>query len=70
MLMFIGHRINPEIRPTVIKLSTKYYKETELDLCKVTGVAQYVYGCMETHQLILAAKSLCSVTVVYPFDIR
>jgi len=58
MLMFIGQRTFPEIRPAVIKLSTKYNKATELDLCKATRVAQYVYGCKETHQLILAPKSL------------
>jgi hypothetical protein len=68
LLMFIGQRTNPEIRPAVIKLSTKYNKATELDLCKATRVAQYVYGCKETHQLILAPKSLkmvCSADASY-----
>jgi hypothetical protein len=68
MLMFIGQRTYPEIRPTVIKLSTKYNKATELDLCKATRVAQYVYGCKDTHQLILAPKSLkmiCSADASY-----
>ena len=68
MLMFIGQRTYPEIRPAVIKLSTKYNKATELDLCKATRVAQYVYGCKETHQLILAPKSLkmvCSADASY-----
>ncbi len=78
--MSIGRRIIPEIRPTVIKLSTRYYKAKELDLCKEMRVAQY----KETHQLIYAAKSLrmvCSavasstkhvdekVTVIDPFDV-
>jgi hypothetical protein len=52
LLMFIGQRTNPEIRPAVIKLSTKYNKATEL----------------ETHQLILAPKSLkmvCSADASY-----
>jgi hypothetical protein len=58
MLMFIGQRTYPEIRPADIKLSTKYNKATELGLCKASRVAQYDYGWKETHQLILAPKSL------------
>jgi hypothetical protein len=66
--MFIGQRTYPKIRPDVIILSTKYNKATELDLYKATRVAQYVYGCKETHQLILAPKSLklvCSADPSY-----
>jgi hypothetical protein len=56
--MYGAHRAYPEICPTVIKNSTKYNKATEDDLKKVIRVAQYVYGCKDTHKLILAPKSM------------
>jgi hypothetical protein len=58
LLMFGAHRAYPEIRPAGIKNSTKYNKATEDDLKKVIRVAQYVYGCKDTHKLILAPKSM------------
>jgi hypothetical protein len=45
-------------RPAVIKNSTKYNEATQDDLKKAIRVAQYVYGCKDTHKLILAPKSM------------
>ena len=41
-----------------IKLSTKYNKATELDLEKAQRVAEYNYGCKDTHKLVLPPKEL------------
>jgi hypothetical protein len=61
VLRITGKGPYPEIRPTIIKLCNKYNKSTELDLCKMTRAAQYIYGCKDIHQSILASKllSLC-----------
>jgi len=40
MLMLIPQRTYPEIRPAVIKLSTKYNKATEDDMRKAIRVAE------------------------------
>jgi len=58
MLMFISQRTYPEICPAVIKLSTKYNKATMEDMKKAIQVAEYIYGCKDTHKLILKPKSL------------
>jgi hypothetical protein len=56
--MFVSQRTYPEIRPAVIKLSTKYNKATEEDMKKAARVAEYIYGCRDKHQLILGPKSM------------
>jgi hypothetical protein len=56
--MFLSQRTFPEIRPAAIKLSTKYNKATELDMEKAKRLAEYVYGCKDTHRLVLSPKSL------------
>jgi hypothetical protein len=58
MLMFISQRTYPEIRPAVIKLSTKYYKATKDDMRKAVRVAEYIYGCKNTHKVVLNPKSM------------
>jgi hypothetical protein len=58
MLMFLSQRTYPEIRPAVIKLSTKYNKATEEDMKKARRVAEYIYGCKEDHKLVLKPKNL------------
>ncbi len=58
MLMFLSQRTYPEIRPAVIKLSTKYNKATEDDMRKAVRVAEYIYGCINTHKLVLNPKSM------------
>ena len=58
MLMFISQRTYPEIRPAVIKLSTKYNKVTEDDMRKAVRVAEYIYGCKNTHKLVLNPRSM------------
>jgi len=58
MLMFLSQRTYPEIRPAVIKLSTKYNKATEDDMRKAVRVAEYIYGCKDTHKLVLNPKSM------------
>jgi hypothetical protein len=64
MLMFISQRTYPEIRPAVIKLSTKYNKVTTADTEKAMRVAEYIYGCKDTHKMILAPKNLTLVSAV------
>jgi hypothetical protein len=58
MLMFISQRTYPEIRPAVIKLSTKYNKVTEDDMRKAVRVAEYIYGCKNTNKLVLNPNSM------------
>jgi hypothetical protein len=58
MLMFILQQTYPEIHPAVIKLSTKYNKVTMEDMKKAIRVAEYIYGCKDTHKLILEPRSL------------
>ena len=58
MLMLVSQRTYPEIRPAVIKLSTKYNKATMEDMKKAIRVAEYIDGCKDTHKLILEPKSL------------
>jgi len=58
MLMFVSQRTYPEICLAVIKLSTKYNKATMEDMKKAIRVAEYIYGCNDTHKLILKPKSL------------
>ncbi len=62
MLMFISQQTFPEIRPAVIKLSTKYNKATAADMEKAMRVAEYIYGCKDTHKMILAPKNLTLVS--------
>jgi len=63
MLMYVSQRTYPEIRPAVIKLSTKYNKATVEDMQKATRVAEYIYGCKDTHKLVLQPKSLKLISV-------
>ena len=63
MLMYVSQRTYPEIRPAVIKLSTKYNKATVEDMKKATRVAEYIYGCKDTHKLVLRPKSLKLISV-------
>ena len=58
LLMYGAMRTYPEIRPAVIRLSTKYNRANELDLGKATRVAEYIFGCKDEHKMILAPKSL------------
>jgi hypothetical protein len=58
MLMFILQRTYPEIRPAVIKLSTKYNKATEDDMKKATRAAEYIYGTKDTHKMVLKPTSM------------
>jgi hypothetical protein len=62
MLMFLSQRTFPEIRPAAIKLSTKYNKATAADREKVMRVSEYVYGCKDTHKMVLAPKNLTLVS--------
>jgi hypothetical protein len=48
MLMFLWN-ISPEIGTALIKLSTKYNKVTKEDIKKAIRVAEYIYGCKDTH---------------------
>jgi hypothetical protein len=48
--------------PAAIKLSTKYNKATELDMEKAKMVVEYVYGCRNTHKMVLSPKSLIQVS--------
>jgi hypothetical protein len=56
--MFLSQCMNPEILPTAIKLSVKYNKATEEDMKKATRVAEYIYGCIDTHKLVLKSNSM------------
>jgi hypothetical protein len=58
MLMYVSQWTYPEIRPAVIKLSTKYNKATELDYEKAVRVVEYIYGSKDNNCLMLAPKSL------------
>jgi hypothetical protein len=58
LLMYGAMRTYPEIRPAVIRLSTKYNRANELDSGKAMRVAEYIFGCKDKHKLILAPKSL------------
>jgi hypothetical protein len=58
LLMYGAMRTYPEIRPAVIRLSTKYNKANALDMSKAMRVAEYIYGCRDTHRLKLAPKSM------------
>ena len=62
MLMFVSQRTYPEIRPAVVKLSTKYNKATMHDMKKAIRVAEYIYGCKDSHKLILKPKSMQMVS--------
>jgi hypothetical protein len=62
MLIFVSQRAYPEIRPAVIKLSTKYNKATEEDMKKAIRVAEYIYGCKNIHRLVLKPKSMKMVS--------
>ncbi len=63
MLMFLSQRTYPEIPPAAIKLSTKYNKATELDMEKAKRVAEYMYGCKDTHKMVLSLKNLKCVSI-------
>jgi hypothetical protein len=63
LLMFGATRTYPEIRPFVGRLATKYNKATELDMKKAYRIAEYIYGCMEEHVMVLEPKSLQIVAV-------
>jgi hypothetical protein len=58
LLMYGAMRTYPEIKPAVIRLSTKYNKANELDLNKATWLVEYIYGCKDKHKMIIAPKSL------------
>jgi hypothetical protein len=58
MLMYVSWRTYPKIRPAVINLSTKYNKATEEDMKKAVRIAEYIYGCKDTHKLVLKPKSM------------
>jgi hypothetical protein len=58
MLLFLLQRTYPETHPAAIKLSTKYNKAAELDFENARRVAEYIYGCKDTHCLVLAPKTL------------
>jgi hypothetical protein len=58
-LMFLSQSTYPGICSDVVKLSTKYNKATNLVMHKARRVAEYIYGCSNTHCLILALKLLC-----------
>lgn len=58
LLMFGATRTYPETKPTVVRLSRKYGKATEADMQKARRVAEYIYGCIDDHVLILSPKSL------------
>ncbi len=62
MLMFLSQRTYPEIRPAAIKLSTKYNKATELNMTKAKRVTEYIYGCRDTHKMVLCPKNLTLVS--------
>jgi hypothetical protein len=57
-LMYGAKRTYPEILPAVVRLSSKYNKATDMDMAKAIRVAEYIYGNMEDHCLILCPKSL------------
>jgi hypothetical protein len=46
----------------VNKLSTKYNKAMDLDMQKVRRVAEYIFGCKDSHCLMLALKPLSLVS--------
>jgi hypothetical protein len=56
-IMCLSQQLYPEIRPAVVKLSTKYNKATESDMEKARRVGEYIYGCKDTHCLVLAPKT-------------
>ncbi len=56
--MFLSKHTYPEIRPAVIKLSSKYNKATKEDMKKARRVAEYIYSCKEDHKLVLKPKNL------------
>jgi len=58
LLMFGATRTYPQIRPTVVRLSTKYNKASELDMKKAMRVAEYICGCRDEYEMVLAPKSL------------
>jgi histone deacetylase 1/2 len=57
-LMYGSKRTYPEISIAVVTLSKKYNKATVRDMKKVIRVAQYVYGCSDSHCLRFRPKSL------------
>lgn len=64
MLMFVLQWTYPEIRPAMVKLSTKYNKATELDMEKAQRGMEYIYASKDMHCLVLAPKSLKMISVV------
>ncbi len=40
------------------KLSTIYNKTTESDMKKAKRVAEHIYGCKDTHKMVLSPKNL------------
>jgi hypothetical protein len=62
MLMFLLQRSYPEIHLVTIKLLTKYNKATEGGMEKVMRVAEYMYGCKDTHMMVLSPKQLTLVS--------
>jgi hypothetical protein len=62
MLLFLSQRTYPKIRPATIKLWTKYNKATAADMEKAMRVAEYVYGCKDTHVMVSSPKQLTLVS--------
>jgi hypothetical protein len=58
MLMFLSQQTYPEFCPIVIKLSTLYNKATKEDMKKAIRVAEYIYGCKDTHELVQKPRSV------------
>jgi hypothetical protein len=63
MLMYMSQRTYPEICPAVIKLSNMYNKATKKIQKKTIRVVEYIYGCKDTHKLVLQPKSLKLISV-------
>ena len=57
-LMYASKRTYPETSLPVVYLASRYNKATEDDYGKAMTVAEYIVGCGENHNLILAPKSL------------
>jgi hypothetical protein len=62
MLMFLSKRTYPEIRPAVIMLSAKYNKATAADMGNAIRVAEYIYGCKDTHKMVLSPRCITLVS--------
>ena len=56
--MYASKRTYPEISFPVVYLASRYNKATKDDYGKAMRMAEYIVGCGENHNLILAPKSL------------